>query len=150
MSFTAERLRTLDDILGYWPLFYSGLQDLNKLIREEKQITPEKFFNMILKTVMKGDDLGHVAVFHNDTETGVGFSVTFGISDDAAFVYALSTKRMIAGLRKFMQNHIEAWARNIGYKELQCSSPRINGSGMALFEKAFGFKRWLLHYYKPL
>jgi GNAT superfamily N-acetyltransferase len=150
-----ERIRKIDRVIELWPFFREGLEYINKLVREEKKLPAEKFFSVIIDAVAMGDDRGHVAVYSEDGKTPVGFTITFGSSSKydllpTAVVYAAYSKRTIIGATRFCLSHVEKWARSKGYKELQAFTPRINGRGFALFEKRFGFKRYLMLFSKIL
>lgn len=152
-TFEVKRVREVQSAITLLPVFMSALEVLNSIAQPGREVKPETFCRVILNTVGRGDALGHVALYGAQGEN-LGVSVTYASNDvdreGVAIVYAVCTFGTTSGLTRFMQSHIEKWARGSGFRELQAFSPRINGKGMALFEKRWGFRRWLLHYYKEL
>ena len=151
-----ERLRTVDDALAHWPLFREGLEHLNGLLKPEKRVKAEKFFSVVLNSIAKGDKLGHVAVYRVDERSEpIGFTIAH-VFDDAYYdikvvlVHAAYARKTVPGASRFALQHLEKWAKASGFQELQAFTPRINGKGFAIFEKRFGFKRHLVHFFKTL
>lgn len=153
MHLNVERLRTVDAVIERWPFFQEGLKKLNTILREDKQIDEVTFLRVILDTVGRHKEDGHVAIYSSGGER-LGFTVAFPSNSPyhkpTVVVYAAYSRKTLGGASRAAMLHIEKWARSRGFKEIHAFSPRFNGKGFALFEKRFGYRRHLILFTKEL
>lgn len=150
-----KRLRTIDDVLPLLPLFWEGLDHLNNLLPKERPLDNTTFFRVIIDTVAKGEERGHVCIYQDAADgENIGFTITFASDNPygpkVAVIFAAYYNRTIQGASRYGLQHIERWAKACGYEELQANSPRFSGSSYAMFETRWGFKRFLVVFTKLL
>jgi hypothetical protein len=152
-SLTIKRLTTLEDVQATWPFFLEGLGKLNDLFHGTKTITPATFLRVITDTVNLGPERGYVVVGEVDgvpTAYGIVFDNSIAYNPPSVLVYACYSVTKTSDATLEMLEVLEEWARTNGYQEVQAFSPRFSGSGFALFEKRFGFRRRLVLFAKSL
>jgi hypothetical protein len=152
--FHIRRLRTVNDLLEHVDCFRRGHETLNELFElGDKRVPWDAFFGMTID-ILSAQDEGHVFLVLDENENILGFSISRTdvsmFKPKAGLVIAVCLFKTITGLSKFVLNHIEKWAKSRDCKSITAYSPRFSGKSFALFEKRWGFKRWLVYYTKPL
>lgn len=146
------KLETLQELQSLWPFFRRGLGRLNELYKGVKKVDELTFFRVVIDTIDKKDD-GFVTVaqyFGEPVAFLISFINTSPYAAPSALVYAAFKDVKHRTVSQDLQTALETWARSRGIEELHAFSPRFSGSGIALFEKKFKFRRQLVFFVKPL
>jgi len=155
MNLKVIRIKTVDQVVKYWPIFQEGRKYLNTLMRPTHQADENYYLRLVLDVIALGEDEGHLVVYGLNENDIIGYTIAFGSNSKydfarTAVIFAAYTKRTVPGASKFGLKHVEKWAKSKGFVHLQAFTPRINGKGFALFEKRFGFQRHLVCFTKTL
>lgn len=136
-------------------MMLTSLVSLNDPRGARGDIRPERFFQMLLDVMSRGDEQGVIAVLQSKNRVVLGYTVIIDGTDICSFCrvavgYVLYSNGKCPTAGVDMTVLAERWARMYGYNEMHGISRRINGAAMRLFEKKLGFSRYYVAFRKQL
>ena len=154
-AFRVLELTTVEAIFANWPFFLEGLEELNKLPREQDKLTPETLLKTVLHAA-EGTAQGNGLVLLVTSSTGKPLFWGVGLNNTALFkkssfvVFAVYSNKKAKGVVTFAMEYLERWAKARGYSQLQAFTPSFNGSRFRLFEDVWKFRRAAVLFIKDL
>jgi hypothetical protein len=142
------------EVLNHWEkLFLPGMLALNDPRGAKAEYTPESFYKL-LQNVTGMRDKGLVLMMTSKNDKPLGFAIAFETLDwmgeRCMYLVEIFNSGKYQNGAIDMITYVENYARGLGLKEVKAATRRINGGGLRLFERKWGFVREYLTFKKEL
>ena len=138
-------LHTVEEVLTHWEFFLQGLEVLNDPNGARGDMSPGKFFQMLIHVATAPDDHGFVLLMTSSNDKPLGFCTVMDGTDifhdkRIALGQLMWSSKKSPGLGRDMIIHMLKICKKLGWDELQCDTRRNTGAAKRLFEKVLGFQ----------